>query len=275
MAAIDNILAWEWPEDCNAQGGAIVQLLGLLDALAAEWEGSIAPILQLNQATQPTSGDWMALWVSEGRALPITEGARLLWFDTANDTFGGFYTSINGVIDRVESPYYKGKTDLIPFVLTNTTDLNLGTLTQNDFRNPTNFRVQRNAHLLFRLNTSVLQYHSVAYSASNYLRLNYKLNGTFQIVPASPANAGLLTSPYIGSGQTGPFVVPGFFTWMHPDTLTPGDYTLEFFGLSWSVDANRKLQLASPALPYLNSGASVSSYTYYITPTLAWELIYY
>lgn len=275
MAAIDDILAWEWPEDCNAQGGAMLSLLSLLNSLVEGWENSIVPILQLNQATSPTFGDWAALWVSEGRELPITEGTKLLWFDTANNIFGGAYVYINEAVYRAESPYYRGRTDLVPFALTNTSDRHLGSSSPVSLNNPTSFRVQRDAHLIFRLHTSVLQNHAVAYNASEYIRLNYQLNGVYQIVPATPGTAGLLTQEYIGSGQTGVLVVPGYYTWMHPDILTPDEYTLDFFGISVPVDANRKIQLASPALPYVNSGGgSAISYIYDIPPTLAWELIY-
>lgn len=246
MAAIDDILAFDWPQNKNNQGGAMRQFLGFLDDLQSEWDGLLHPVLQINQAAPPSVADWEALWVNEGNVLPIPDGATLLWWSTAEGEFGGMYTAANGEVVRAENRFYPGRLDTPPFVIPDlTVDLTTSATLQSTSAAQT-FTITRPAKLLMSIISGIAT-----------CKLSYKLNGTYQIINGSLTNEGVMGSNDYSQ-----------WTFLHPSTLTPGTYTIDFYVVSFGaggkiVHANRRLDLsASPP------------YTGYIPPIILWELIY-
>ncbi|APU89120.1 hypothetical protein Rctr85_102 [Virus Rctr85] len=272
MAAIDDILAFAWPENCNAQGGAMLQFLGYLNALSTEWENLLHPVLQLNQDASPTTADWESLWETEGNVLPIPDGARLLWFRPTDIAFGGLYTVANSEIVRVENAFYPGKTDLIPWGI-NTTPGGIVFSSPNtlyDLQNPLTIVVDRNARLMFRV-----IYHTGRLSAAfdMWYRFIYRLGGVTQIVDGGDDTL----ASWITTVARGGFDMFVEVSWLHPTLLTPGSYAFTFFG-SRPSDANG----GSPVVSWGNmcppqldgAGFPTTMYNRLVPPTIEWELIY-
>lgn len=87
-----------WPgHDPASQIFWINQLKTLLTNLDDKIEAALVYSVLLEQATQPTQGDWETAYTTQtGLALPIPASTILQWWNTANDRFGGLYGTLAG-----------------------------------------------------------------------------------------------------------------------------------------------------------------------------------
>lgn len=282
MATIDDILAFEWPENCNSQEGAMHNLLTMIDTLVDEWDAATPPVLQLNQSSSPGSGDWESLWLSEGNSLPISENATLLWFDTSeNDsTFGGIWTVFNGKVVRNEYRFYRGRSDFVPFVwemsqaqwtgspppATTAIDTPPG----NGPFAPMTFTIQHAAKLVMQLFYGIDIPSGAAIIAYHLVKLHYRLDAVYQIIDQTQANSGLFAVDV-----THPATTPSDNScieqlWMHPTALTIGQHTIDFWALETTSYAFEKVKFAPTLLPQ----PGYDAITLQVEPAWTWELIY-
>lgn len=272
MAAIDDINSWEWPSELYKQSAAMYQLLVLLDALKTEWESVLRPILQISQDTEPSTADWQSLWVSEGNTLPITEGARLLWYSPSAGNFGGMYLVVNGVVVRAENIAYAGKSAFIPFEITDTSSVIISPAASLVYlNNPVTFRLDRDARLLFHIIGGISGNSAVS---TIYHKLNYRLNGVYQITDSAGVEPGLLTHSKIYNGSSAPFSHSQYLSWAHPTVLSPGTYILDFYGMPLGGVVEKSFSFASKVLPQSLGIGAPPSYWSFITPLVLWEVIY-
>lgn len=259
MAAIDDINALEWPQDMNAQGGIMLQLLGGINDLLAEWGAQIHPTLQINQPNPPTTADWESLWIAEGNAGDIPLGARLLWYNTTNQAFGGYFMvseddEDNLHIVRAENIGNPGKGNFMPWNILTTSQITVNNANV-DLLNPVTIVLTRPARVIMKLIGAVL---NGAPGAEPVLKMFYKMNGVDYIVNSAASRPGL-------KAWTERTNVAGWKTrqlmWAHPDLLSPGTYQFDFWAYS-----NDNLTFAwgerNPS-----SGSP-------IVPAVSWEIIY-
>jgi hypothetical protein len=270
MTTIDDILAFEWPKTRHDQRSAMRRLLALIDTLHDEWASLLVPVLQINQDTLPSTGDWQNLWLAEGNTLPIPTGARLLWYNTALQNYGGSYTSIDGDIVRAEGLQFAGKSDFVPFkVVDSTSEVGYNGTTLTDLNNPITFTIEQSAYLIFRI---PLLLTLSGTGITQYTKLNYSLNGVTQITNPVATQPGLLVNELITISAATSWYFASSLVFMHPTLLTPGTYTLALSGLVTST-LTGKWNFAHRALPQTYSG-SAPYYKAILPPAFTWELIY-
>lgn len=259
MAAIDDINALVWPSDMNAQGGIMLQLLTKLDLLMTEWGGQIHGTLQINQPNPPTTADWNSLWVAEGNTLPIPLGTRLLWYNTADQAFGGYFIvsedgDSNIVIVRAENIGYPGKNNFMPWQILTTSNFAVSNANV-DLVNPVTIVLTRPAYVIMKLIGAVV---TAAPGVEAMFKMFYKINGVDYLVNSAGSRPGLiawLTKVNVTGWNNRQLI------WMHPDLLAAGTYQFDFWGftadnqtVAWG---ERGMTSASPILP-----------------AISWEIIY-
>lgn len=274
MATIDDIMAWDWPEDCNEQGAAFHQLQVMLDTLFTEWDALTPPLLQLNQGSSPSSADWQSFWLRQGNELPIPENARMLWFNDEEGTFAGEWTILDGLIVRKENRFYKGRTDLVPFMpVTNDYTSPLDPITTlSSIRTPTSITLGHAAKLHIRMDIGIEIPSGAAGGIIAYqeMKLAYRINGVVQIVDPIPANAGLFAAGVTHPSNAVNDVTQSEIIWLHPTILQPDVYLINFQiaeATSYSGNFFHVNPTLLPTIGAISSG-------YYFVPAYVWEITY-
>lgn len=100
------------PTTVSDQATYLSNLVNLLDTYLTEVKNNSPKPIVVSQENEPTQLEWESAWLAEHYLLPIPPAARLLWYDTYNDTFGGEYgtTLQSGTVYKREPYYPKGAT---------------------------------------------------------------------------------------------------------------------------------------------------------------------
>lgn len=86
-----------WPENCVDQQNFFNQLAAGLGNITQQIEDGQAHVVSISQSAEPSQAQWEAQWsVQTGRPLPIPSSAVLLWWDTSNEIFGGYFGTTAG-----------------------------------------------------------------------------------------------------------------------------------------------------------------------------------
>lgn len=114
-----------WPnQDPAGQVFWINRLKELLTTLDDRIENALVYTVLLEQATQPTQGDWETAYTTQtGLSLPIPPNTVLQWWDTTNDRFGGLYGTLSnsdGTVYPRDNRYAPGQ--VIDFASANKID---------------------------------------------------------------------------------------------------------------------------------------------------------
>lgn len=109
-------LLGNWPRDFIAQQQYLNKLFTLFSNFEDGVLTNINSVVTLSQLNEPTHDEWEAAWVSQtGKLPPVPPYARLFWYNTEHDTFGGEYGTVlgNSTVVRREHIFPKGATILI------------------------------------------------------------------------------------------------------------------------------------------------------------------
>lgn len=106
----------QWPRQPIDQQRFIERMKTLLEQAVDYFDDEAAKVITLSQAYEPVQAQWEAAWtVQTGQILPILPNARLLWWKTDSDEFGGEYGTVIGdaTVYRRENLYPLGSTVLM------------------------------------------------------------------------------------------------------------------------------------------------------------------
>src|SRR5215213_6227149 len=86
----------QFPQDELSRLIWFEQMKVLLNNLDTQVNASMIDTVTLSQASLPSQANWETAYTSQtGKALPIPPTARLLWWDTTNNRFGGVFGTLN------------------------------------------------------------------------------------------------------------------------------------------------------------------------------------
>lgn len=105
-----------WPNDCNNQRAYLQNLETNLQNLELYLTENTAQVVLLSQTTEPTQEQWEDAYTDQtGNALPIPATTQLLWFNTAQDTFGGVFGTIPGSVTVYRREHLYPKNSIVHY----------------------------------------------------------------------------------------------------------------------------------------------------------------
>jgi hypothetical protein len=223
--AIETPIVLDWSCDCDEQPELMADNLEVISDLQTDINDNIRPQIIIYSPSIPGQGFWESEWLRQGKTLPITDGASLLWYDTSNARFGGSFTVISGVVVPVTYTRQPGTIySIVPFLAITNENTALG----SNFADTIATFIPSNGTLLDSI-PSRLRFYLSFYSAAA-IRWSYSVLGSVvtQNYHHTQFGTAANTDGY-GEFSGGTFAtnwIPQYIRHTHPVTLT-GPSTLQ------------------------------------------------
>jgi hypothetical protein len=232
MATIDDILAWQWPQDKHEQGVAVSSFCALLTTLVGEWENTVIATLQINKDTEPTLADWQTAWVSAGRALPIRAGTKLYWYSQTAEKLMSAYLYYDDAVVKLTLPTRAGGAGLFPFAAPATTVTPLANSAEVYLLTDVNYRFTLPQSAWLVINIPMTLINGGGSAETHRIGYLYVLDGG--VYPPSDGGVYQFQNTSCGVTPTSEMHTQ-IFKWLHPIKLAAGEHSLRVSGIRYGT----------------------------------------